>query len=514
MRKLTVPGLLPWIAFAVLAGGCSTLSERPDVPLTQALPPAETGVLAELAQAGAATRLAGQSSFLLLPGNVEALQWRLGLSDHATTSIDAQYFIWDNEPTSTLLFSRLLLAADRGVRVRLLVDDFLLRAGDRDLAAISGHPNFEIRLFNPGKVRDSTLGGIGEFLLKFRELNRRMHNKLFVVDGSVAIVGGRNVGDAYFGKSGSYNFRDLDVLTVGPVVEEMSAAFDEYWNAEVSYPGTALSDRVEEEDVERIRDEIREHLSAHEAELAPYPVDRRDWSAPLADVAAAMYPGIGHYLQDIPHEEEDAPPRLIDMITYLAPGAGEELVFVSPYFIPLPGTIDDFRAAVDDGVRLKIVTGSLGSNNHTIAHSHYKKYRHAIIATGAELYEFRHDPSPAVRHQVDAGPDPAEFVSLHVKAMAGDRERCFIGSLNLDPRALVINTENGLYIDSPALCGALSEDFDDLMSPENAWRVDVDENGQLRWTSVEGVVHRQPARGTGQRVADFFYRLLPVESQL
>jgi putative cardiolipin synthase len=165
-------------------------------------------------------------------------------------------------------------------------------------------------------------------------------------------------------------------------------------------------------------------------------------------------------------------------------------------------------------MRIKILTGSLGANNHTAAHSHYKKYRRAILAAGAELYEFKHNPSRAIREISNVPPVEAEFICLHVKAMVGDRQRCFIGSLNLDPRALEINTENGLYIESKGLCGQLAEQFDILMSPENAWRVYVNDENQLRWESSSGTVSIQPARSFWQRISDFFWRLMPIESQL
>jgi len=156
----------------------------------------------------------------------------------------------------------------------------------------------------------------------------------------------------------------------------------------------------------------------------------------------------------------------------------------------------------------------MGANNHTAAHSHYKKYRRSILAIGAELYEFKHDPSPVIRDISDVEPVEAGFICLHVKAMVGDRKRCFIGSLNLDPRALEINTENGLYIESTGLCGQLAEQFDTLMSPENAWRVFLNEDNEIRWESNSGTVSRQPARHFGQRISDFFWRLIPIESQL
>jgi putative cardiolipin synthase len=455
-----------------------------------------------------------QSGFLLLSHNREAFNWRLALVDHATESIDVQYFIWQNDEIGRLLFDRLLKAADRGVRVRMLVDDLVFAPTDRVIAAISRHPNFSIKIYNPGKVRDSTLGGIGEFLLYFKELNRRMHNKLFVVDNRVAIVGGRNIGNEYFGLSKNYNFRDLDVLVVGPVIEELSHAFDDYWNTNLSYPGSAMSNKVTPEDLDLIREENEKYLSEHRDVLSSYPLKPRRWDGEMQQLPARLKKGEAHFLQDVPISIDGKEYRLADMLEQLAAPSHTELIIITPYLIPVGTFLEDLARLSSEGVKVKILTGSMGANNHTAAHSHYKKYRRRILATGAELYEFKHDPSPAVRLISDVQPVESKFISLHIKTLVGDRQRCFIGSLNLDPRALEINTENGLYIESQRLCEELADQLDGLMAPENAWRVSIDEGDQLRWESSTGVVSIQPARSFWQRVADFFFRLLPIESQL
>lgn len=219
MRSITANLL---IIVILIGSGCTTLRTPPPTLNVYSMPPATSGTLAEVSLKVSRIYAPGQSGFLLLEHNNEALKWRLALIDHATVSIDAQYFIWQDDAVGKLLFDRLLKAADLGVRVRLLVDDLIFTHKDRNIAAICQHPNFDIKIFNPGRVRDSTLGAIGEFLLYFKELNRRMHNKLFVVDNRLAIVGGRNIGNEYFGLSKKYNFRDLDVLVIGPVVEEIS----------------------------------------------------------------------------------------------------------------------------------------------------------------------------------------------------------------------------------------------------------------------------------------------------
>jgi putative cardiolipin synthase len=255
--------------------GCTTLPPAPPQPVVNSLPPAESGVLTEISNRITNKLKPHESAYLLLSRNDEALNWRLALADHATTSIDAQYFIWQSDATGNLLFNRLLRAADRGVRVRLLVDDIWLAANDEVIAAIDNHPNFDIKIFNPTYARHAVAGFL-EFTAYFQELNRRMHNKLFIVDNRMAIVGGRNIGNAYFGLSEKYNFRDLDVLTTGPVVEEISIAFDEYWNAELAYPGHLMSNKVSVDDVELLRQGVKSFLEEDAALLASYPSAPRD----------------------------------------------------------------------------------------------------------------------------------------------------------------------------------------------------------------------------------------------
>ena len=500
--------------FVLLSAGCTTLPTAPPQPIVNSLPPAESGVITAISKRITSKLNQNESAYLLLSRNDDALNWRLALADHATASIDAQYFIWQNDASGNLLFDRLLKAADRGVRVRLLVDDIWLAANDNVIATIDNHPNFDIKIFNPTYARHAVTGFL-EFTAYFQELNRRMHNKLFIVDNRMAIVGGRNIGNAYFGLSEKYNFRDLDVLTTGPVVEEISEAFDDYWNAKLAYPGYLMSNKVSTDDVELLRQGVKKILEEDRDLLASYSLAPRDWSKEMKQLTHRMHSGEGHFLQDDPivvHGEEI---KLIDMLDTLAEPTHEELMVVSPYLIPVGNMLQNMAELNKEGVEVKVLTASMASNNHTVAHSHYKKYRRRILDTGTELYEFRHDPSPAIRAKADIQPVESNFISLHVKAMVGDRQRCFIGSLNLDPRALVINTENGLYIESPELSQELASMFDTMMLPENAWRVYLDKEEQtLRWQSSKGTVDIQPARSFGQRISDFFFRLLPIESQL
>jgi putative cardiolipin synthase len=495
-------------------GGCRTLPAPPELADVHALPAATSGALADVLARFTEASGPEESGFLLLPRNDDAMKWRLALIDHATSSIDAQYFIWRGDEAGILLFDRLIKAADRGVRVRLLVDDFYVAARDRNIAILCHHPHFDIKIFNPGHVRRNRLAGLGEFMLRFKELNRRMHNKLLVVDGRAAVVGGRNISNAYFGLSKKYNFSDLDVLVVGSVIEEIADAFDEYWNNDLSYPGIAMSTKANPEDVQRWREELPKYLREHHDVLASYPLEPKQWDEELSELPARLETGEAHFLQDEPVRFGDEELRLRDMLRELTERNHEELIVVSPYVIPDGSAWDGLGELVSEGVQVKVMTASMAANNHTVAHSHYRKYRRRFLANGAELYEFRHDPSAQVRDRVDVAPVRATFISLHTRTMVGDRQRCFIGSLNQDPRAIVINTENGLYIESAGLSGQLADYLEFLMSPENTWRVYLNDRNKLRWESSAGVVSSQPARSFCQRLADFFYGLLPIENQL
>jgi putative cardiolipin synthase len=495
-------------------GGCATLPDRPPTDPVHAMTSAPSGAPAEVSSQFVEKHGADQSGFLALEGNREALMWRLALVDEATQSIDAQYFIFQNDESGNLLFYHLLKAADRGVRVRLLVDDMVFAPDDRTITAITMHPNFDIRIFNPGQIRGSKLGGLSEFLLNMKQLNRRMHNKLFIVDNRLAIVGGRNIGNEYFGLGKKYNFRDLDVLVAGEVVPELSEAFDDYWNVDLSYPGSAMSDKAKPGDIDLLREAQLEYFAGHPDMLASYPLEPRQWKEKMLELTRDLIPGTGDFLQDEPVLIGEDEYRLTDMLRYISEPSSEELTLVSPYFIPKGDMLERLAEISSKGVEAKVLTASMASNNHTAAHSHYKKYRRRIIGAGAELFEFKDQPSAEVRAITDVPPVEAKFISLHIKAIVADRERCFVGSLNLDPRAIELNTENGLYIESPGLCGELDAFFDEMMSPENAWKVLMDKEHTLWWESSSGTASFQPARSFFQRISDFFFRLIPIEGQL
>ena len=259
---------------------------------------------------------------------------------------------------------------------------------------------------------------------------------------------------------------------------------------------------------------MSKRLEEFRPQLTAYSLQPRNWQHWLDMLEENLLVGEAHFLQDDPVQIEGKSYRLIDMISYFAAPTREEFLLTSPYLIPVGSSLEDMKAVVGRGVKAKIITNSLASTNHTLVNSHYKKYRKPILATGVNLFEFRHQPAGTVRNWADVEPVKAPFISLHAKTIVSDRRLCFIGSLNFDPRAIVINSENGLLIDSSELAGELADFIDYLAAPENSYTVSLDKNNRLQWQSSERTINAQPARGGMQSIVDLLGRLLPIESQL
>jgi putative cardiolipin synthase len=501
----------------VCFAGCAHIPKDPDKPETYSAAPATEGILAEASRDVLAGQEGGISAFLLIPKNDEALKWRLALIDSAQQSIDLQVFIWTNDESGRLVLSRIIAAAERGVKVRLLLDDMPKDWSDRGTALVSRSPNIQVRRFNPGRVRKGLIGRAFQMSTQFQTLNRRMHNKQIVVDGCWGIIGGRNIGNPYFGLSTKYNNRDLDLLLAGPVIRELAEDFDEYWNADAAYPGEAMYKELSEKQIEKTWIRFKEGVIADQKLLSQttIPVDPIDWSESFAGLGARMVFGAAQCLQDSPEVQGDRGIRLEEQIKEMAPEVSLISCIITPYMIPSKEQIAGIeRATKEEGRRVQLLVPSMESNNHTMAHSHYKKYRKKLLRAGAELYEFRGQPSAELRAMSDTPPVKSRFISLHAKGFVLDDEWVLLGSLNIDPRSIKINTEHMMIIESPELAKQLRDDYDWMIDPSNSWEVTLNEKGKLRWTSVEGTKKKQPARSTGQRFADFFWRLMPVEGQL
>ena len=501
------------IALVVLS--CATLPTPERKIPSHAYDPPSDSRLAVVTRDLLADAHGAHSGFLKLFRNDDAMHWRLWLTDMAEETLDMQYFIWKADASGDLLLDRVIKAADRGVRVRILVDDIYIIGADQTVAALSQHPNIEVRLFNPMKGRGtSTLMFVLEYLGRIEQLNHRMHNKLIVADNRFAVVGGRNIANEYFGLNPKHNFTDFDVITFGRVAEKVSASFDLYWNNQWAYPGEAFLQVYKNEDLlAELREELQEELDKKEKLLVEFQQQNPDRDVLLADLKQRMKRGTARVIYDEPLVGEEIPPKqLIETLGELTVNAQKELLISTPYFIPHEDFYNDVPAKIARGVRVVVLTNSLGSTNHPIVHSGYKKHRKKVLEMGVELYEMRHDAS--ARGKFDTPPVQSKAFGLHAKYMVIDRRYTFVGSLNLDPRSIYINTEMGMIIDSSRLAEATAQEFEEELKPENSWRVLLDEKGRLYWKAGDMIVREDPARADWQRFQAWFFGLFDLDDQL
>jgi len=458
----------------------------------------------------------GLSGFGLLSHGREAFIVRLALADLAERSLDMQYYSWDGDITGRIILDSVMKAADRGVRVRLLVDDPFYKSSDSVKAALDAHPGVDIRLFNPLTNR---IWSALDFIVDFGRVNRRMHNKLMVADNAAAIVGGRNIGDIYYGVNTIANYRDLDVLAAGPVVRDLSAVFDRFWNSRSAVPIAAIVNRAHgAADLDAILMRLRETIAAADY---PYPIDRDldELAARGVELRDNLVWAHGRVIADDP--ETIAPgiesDHVVAFIRERVARLKEELLVESPYFV-LPATAQaTVKMLHERNVRVRVLTNSLASNDMLPAHSGYAKTRRRLLENGMELYELRPD-TDAFRPgwSLRSGRSPA---ALHTKAMAFDREAVFIGSFNLDPRSAVINTEAGLYIESPELAERLVAYMATGVVPANSYRVLLHPNGDIVWETAKDdgqrILYRnEPETGFRRRFVAGLWKLLPIDSQL
>ena len=501
----------------LLVAGCAHIPKNPDKPVTYSHAPAEKGMLATSSEAVLKKAEEGDSAFMLIQRNADALRWRLALIDSAQKSIDLQVFIWSNDESGRLILARLGAAAERGVQVRLLIDDMPKDWSDRITAIVARLPNISLRRFNPGRVRKGIIGRAYQMSTQFQTLNRRMHNKQLIVDGTWGILGGRNLGNPYFGLSKKYNNRDLDLLITGSVITDMAKDFDEYWNSDAAYPGEVMAGEFSEKELDKLSARY-DALLAKDNELlrqTVIPVDPLDWTSEFKMLPAKMVLGTAQCLQDSPEVKGDRGLRLVEKIDQVELGITHVTSAITPYMIPSKQQLESIQKAVlEENRKVRFLVPSMESNNHTMAHSHYKKYRKKLLMAGAELYEFRGQPSAELRALSDTPPVKSEFISLHTKAFVLDERWVLLGSLNIDPRSIKINTEHMLIIECPELAKQMLADFETMIAPENAYAVTLNEKNDLRWSSIDGERKSQPARSHGQRWKDFFWRWMPIEGQL
>lgn len=466
----------------------------------------------------------GQSGICPLSDAPDAFAARLILADAAQRSLDVQYYIWNKDKAGKVLTERLLRAADRGVRVRLLLDDIGTKSADDVLLAIDSHPNIEVRMFNPVKMRSFRMVGM---FTDFARLNKRMHNKSFIADGQVAIVGGRNVGDEYYGAKAGSNFADLDVAVIGPVVNEVSDAFDLYWNYAAAIPIANLSHRhvTAEEYVAKRKALVQGSARAEQSEYAET-LRHSKFAAELRQHAVPFRWGPARIVRDPPdkvlssasQQRSNVTPALRESIEQ----ADREVFMVSPYFVPRDKGVALLAEAHRRGVRVVVVTNSMASADGAPVFSGYARYRKAVVEAGVELYEIKATPdTPRAANgsgsfvRMSGGHHSSE-ASLHAKTFFFDRTLGYVGSYNLDPRSSRLNTEMGVIFKSPELSRQMSGKIDhDLGQTAYAVRL---QGHRLVWVTSENgrtvTYHADPEAGLGRRIQVFILRFLPIEGLL
>jgi putative cardiolipin synthase len=511
-----------------LLAACSG-NTRPDVVKehSEAVAPASnTAIAASVAPVEAALE-PDQSGFRLLTLNTNALLSRVVLADKSQQSIDLQTYIYENDDTGRLLAQALLKAADRGVRVRVLVDDITKNPDSlRLLEALEAHANIEVRWFNPFASRDpGGLSKAAQMLMDFRRLNRRMHNKSYIVDNRVAIVGGRNIGDDYFDASGENNYRDLDLLAIGPVVRAASGAFDRYWNDQATFPAAKWAGaNTAPADLEKVRGDIATKVRAFaDSDYAQVAAQEMP-DGPTAERGGDWFWGRAIMAADQPEKVEeggDHPELLIaPKVKELMFGAKSEMLLLTPYFVPSKDDRAALVAMAGKGVAVKVATNSLASSDQAAVHSAYGPMRKELLAGGVQLYELK----PRAGVQQTAAQDPHKGVTLHAKSFVVDGRYTFVGSMNLDQRSANLNTEQGIVVDSPALAQAVSQYFATVTLPANSWRLAQEDKGgdggggQLLWVDEKDGKPRtndhEPEVGLGKRTEVLLLRLLPIDGML
>jgi putative cardiolipin synthase len=449
----------------------------------------------------------GVSGVVPLVHGPDAFAARVLMADIARQSIDARYYIWQKDASGLLLLDALRRAAGRGVRVRLLVDDNGIDGLDAELSALDALPNFEVRLFNPFTFRSPKFAS---YLFDFVRLNRRMHNKSFTVDGSVTVVGGRNIGDIYFARGEEAHYFDLDVIAVGQAAADVNADFDLYWSSQSSYPMALLVDPAPDG---------LNRLAAGVADAVNQP-DAREYAGSIrdSDYVRALVAGTlplewvpMTLVSDDPAKGLGQAGRDGLMISRLAAILGEtrvSLVLISAYFVPGTGLRAYLGELAGKGVRVRALTNSMEATDVLPVHAGYAWYRGGLIDSGVEMYELKSGRDDDA-HKDDFGFLGSATTSLHAKTFSIDGKRVFVGSFNFDPRSAQLNCEMGFLIDSAAIAHQIAEQFDQRVA-EQAYRVRRRDDGALEWieTGADGAQIRYDVEPRTSVLARIFVRAI------
>jgi putative cardiolipin synthase len=505
-----------------ILSGCATLPKDFDRPVSYAYTDTDDTRIGKAHRDETVAHPAGQSGFLLLGSGLDAFVARALLTQSAERSIDVQYYLYHDDLVGKLFTDQLLKAADRGVRVRLLVDDMDLSGKDLGAAALDSHPNMEVRIFNPFSRKR---GRTSQFITRMGSVTRRMHNKSFTVDNQAVILGGRNIGNEYFEADPDLAFSDLDVLAVGPVAQEVSTAFDLYWNSELVYPASVLKGKPPSpKEIEQARQRLSEFIAKQADSAYLQALRNSNLANTIRQNNVRFHWGDATVIYDQPekilHDFDKTEYHLAPKIKPYFEGVQEELIIFSPYFVPGKRGTAFLSQLSERGVRVRIFTNSLASTDVGIVHAGYSKYRKDLLRAGIELYEMNKKMSKKERKE-KKGKHGSTKASLHAKSFVFDRKQVFIGSLNLDPRAVKHNTEIGVVLSSTEIATEMTDWFDENID-QIAFRLELkkNENGAERiyWHGwVDGkarVFNVDPYTRFWQRFGIKTMSLLPIESQL
>jgi cardiolipin synthase C len=529
MEKLATATLAALTALTLAACASRPPATAFDRQVTRALPATSATPLGA-ALAPLETAHAGQSGVLLLPTGTDALQARVALARAATKTLDMQYYIAEEDNTGKLLLGAALYAADRGVRVRMLVDDLNFKDIDKIMAALETHQNIEIRVFNPfGSTARSLTERTRNLVSNVDGFTRRMHNKAMIADNQIAIVGGRNLGDEYFSASPTLQFRDLDLFVAGPVTQKVSASFDDYWNSSIAYPLNVLNkQQFDPGDLDKTREDLRHHWTEQADPLNAKPLN----ATPLAQQIARGELGLTwartEFEADSPvkieHPSDDYKSPPMQRLIELAGQSKSEIQIISPYFVPHDAGVKILGDLTQRGVKVKVLTNSLAATDAVAVQAGYAPYRVPLLREGVELYEFK-----PIQAEGEGRPRAGFFgsqskASLHAKAYVIDRSILVIGSMNLDPRSATLNTELALVVYDPHIAGDVGALFDQGIQPQRVFHVELGgpaatgSDPQLVWTTEDnGMTHTyttDPQAGLYRNLLTGLFMLLPVDSQL
>jgi putative cardiolipin synthase len=456
----------------------------------------------------------GRSGFRLLPTGLDAFVARATLIDHAERTLDLQYYIFHPDQTGSLVVDRLVAAADRGVSVRLLLDDWgTADKNDAAVQALDSHPNIEIKLFNPAMHRRG-LGRLAELALRFARVNRRMHNKQLIADHAAVVLGGRNIGDEYF-SLGELDFQDLDVLGLGPVAGQSTRSFEAYWNSEFAVPVARIGTFTPNpQHNAATRERLRQRCALLADSMYATALASSSLATELRTRALRMHWADARIIADPPDKLKKAAGTRSDrflegQIATHVRSVRSSMLVVSPYFVPGKDGVAFFVERRRAGVDVQILTNSLAATDVWLVHAGYMKYRRPLLDAGVRIYELRSEAAGASGPRSSGIVAGSSRASLHAKTFVFDRTSVFIGSVNLDPRSLEQNTEVGVLVQCPELAAEVADLFDRWTSPRMSYEVTRAPDGGLAWT---GGFTKEPNAGFWRPLGAKLFSHLPIES--